>query len=73
MFKNIFSFLFVITFFLSCSEFERKTEKELAQEKFGDIPLVEYKPSPNPDKNAYFGDLHAVSYTHLTLPTILLV
>ena len=58
MFKNIFCFLFVITFFLSCSEFERKTEKELAQEKFGDIPLVEYKPSPNPDKNAYFGDLH---------------
>ncbi|GIS23266.1 MAG: hypothetical protein CM15mP123_11680 [Gammaproteobacteria bacterium] len=58
MFKNIFFFLFVITFFFSCSEFERKTEKELAQEKFGDIPLVEYKPSPNPDKNAYFGDLH---------------
>ena len=58
MFKNIFFFLFVITFFLSFSEFERKTEKELAQEKFGDIPLVEYKPSPNPDKNAYFGDLH---------------
>ena len=58
MFKNIFCFLFVITFFFSCSEFERKTEKELAQEKFGDIPLVEYKPSPNPDKNAYFGDLH---------------
>ena len=58
MFKNIFCFLFVITFFFSCSEFEKKTEKELAQEKFGDIPLVEYKPSPNPDKNAYFGDLH---------------
>ncbi len=58
MFKNIFFFLFVITFFFSCSEFERKTEKELAQEKFGDIPLVDYKPSPNPDKNAYFGDLH---------------
>ena len=58
MFKNIFFFLLVITFFFSCSEFERKTEKELAQEKFGDIPLVEYKPSPNPDKNAYFGDLH---------------
>ena len=58
MFKNILCFLFVITFFFSCSEFERKTEKELAQEKFGDIPLVEYKPSPNPDKNAYFGDLH---------------
>ena len=55
MFKNLFFFLFVITFF-SCSEFERNTEKELAQEKFGDIPLVEYKPSPNPDKNAYFGD-----------------
>ena len=58
MFKNIFCFLFVILFFFSCSEFERKTEKELAQEKFGDVPLVEYKPSPNPDKNAYFGDLH---------------
>ena len=58
MFKKIFFFLFVITFFFSCSEFERKTEKELAQEKFGDIPLVDYKPSPNPDKNAYFGDLH---------------
>ncbi len=58
MFKNIFFFLFVITFFFCCSEFERKTEKELAQEKFGDIPLVDYKPSPNPDKNAYFGDLH---------------
>ena len=58
MFKNIFFFLFVITFFFSCSEFERKTEKELAQEKFGDIPLVEYKPGLNPDKNAYFGDLH---------------
>ena len=58
MFKKIFCFLFVITFFFSCSEFERKTEKELAQEKFGDVPLVEYKPSPNPDKNAYFGDLH---------------
>ena len=58
MFKNLFFFLFVITLFFSCSEFERKTEKELAQEKFGDIPLVEYKPSPNPDKNAYFGDLH---------------
>ena len=58
MFKNIFFFLFVITFFFSCSEFERKTEKELALEKFGDIPLDKYKPSPNPDKNAYFGDLH---------------
>ena len=58
MIKNIFCFLFVITFFLSCSEFERKTEKELAQEKFEDVSLVEYKPSPNPDKNAYFGDLH---------------
>ena len=58
MFKNLFCFLFVITLFFSCSEFERKTEKELAREKFGDIPLVEYKPSPNPDKNAYFGDLH---------------
>jgi hypothetical protein len=58
MFKKKFYFLFVITFFFSCSEFERKTEKELAQEKFGDVSLVEYKPSPNPDKNAYFGDLH---------------
>ena len=58
MFKNLFFFLFVITLFFSCSEFERKTEKELAQEKFEDISLVEYKPSPNPDKNAYFGDLH---------------
>ena len=58
MFKKIFFFLFLINLFISCSEFERKTEKELAQEKFGDIPLVEYKPSPNPDKNAYFGDLH---------------
>ena len=58
MFKNLFFFLFLINLFISCSEFERKTEKELAQEKFGDIPLVEYKPSPNPDKNAYFGDLH---------------
>jgi hypothetical protein len=58
MLKNIFCFLFVITLFFSCSEFERKTEKELAQEKFGDIPLDEYKPIPNPDKNAYFGDLH---------------
>ena len=58
MFKNLFFFFFVIALFFSCSEFERKTEKELAQEKFGDIPLVEYKPSPNPDKNAYFGDLH---------------
>ena len=58
MFKNLFFFFFVITLFFSCSEFERKTEKELAQEKFGDISFVEYKPSPNPDKNAYFGDLH---------------
>ena len=58
MFKNLFFFLFVINLFISCSEFERKTEKELAQEKFEDISLVEYKPSPNPDKNAYFGDLH---------------
>ena len=58
MFKKIFFFLFVISFFFSCSEFEKKTEKELAREKFGDIPLVEYEPSPNPDKNAYFGDLH---------------
>jgi hypothetical protein len=58
MFKNIFFLFFVIAFFFSCSELERKTEKELAQEKFGDIPFVEYKPSPNPDKNAYFGDLH---------------
>ena len=58
MLKNLFFFLFVINLFISCSEFERKTEKELAQEKFEDISLVEYKPSPNPDKNAYFGDLH---------------
>ena len=58
MFKNLFFFLFVINLFFSCSEFERKTEKELAQEKFGDIPLVEYKPNPNSIKNAYFGDLH---------------
>ena len=58
MFKNLFFFFFVIALFFSCSEFERKTEKELAQEKFGDISFVEYKPSPNPDKNAYFGDLH---------------
>ena len=57
-FKNLFFFLFVITLIFSFSEFERKTEKELAKEKFEDIPLVEYRPSPNPDKNAYFGDLH---------------
>ncbi len=57
MFKNIFYFLFLFAFFSSCSEFEMKTEKDLALEKFGDIP-IEYKPSPNPDKNAYFGDLH---------------
>ena len=58
MLKKIFSFIVLIVFLVSCSEFERKTEKELAQEKFEDISLVEYKPSPNPDKNAYFGDLH---------------
>ena len=57
MFKNIFYFLFLFAFFSSCSEFEMKTEKGLALEKFGNIP-IEYKPSPNPDKNAYFGDLH---------------
>ena len=33
MFKNLFFFLFVITLFFSCSEFERKTEKELARSK----------------------------------------
>ena len=35
-----------------------KTEKELAVEKFGKSNLVEHKTSPNPDRNAYFGDLH---------------
>ena len=35
MFKNIFCFLFVITFFFSCSELERKTEKELKARKLG--------------------------------------
>ena len=64
--------------FFSCSEFERKTEKELAQEKFGDVPLVEYKPSPNPDKNAYFGDLHVHTENSLMpipleLPPLLLM
>ncbi len=35
-----------------------KTEKELAVEKFGKSNLIEHKTSPNPDRNAYFGDLH---------------
>ena len=35
-----------------------KTEKELAVEKFGKTNLIEHKTSPNPDRNAYFGDLH---------------
>ena len=51
-------FSFLALFIVSCSEPTMKTEKELAVEKFGESNLVEYKTSPNPDRNAYFGDLH---------------
>ena len=58
MSKISFYFSFLILFIVSCSEPTKKTEKELAVEKFGKSNLIEHKTSPNPDRNAYFGDLH---------------
>ena len=58
MSKKSIYFSFFILLIVSCSEPTMKTEKELAEEKFGESNLVEHKTSPNPDRNAYFGDLH---------------
>ena len=56
------------------SDVVRNDQLTINQIKHGNYDAIIISPGPGtPDDERYFGICKAVSYTHLTLPTILLV